>query len=120
MLTREDLFEGVFYVVEATDREQLALWSDWFYRPVSHISKIKLWNCLQSGKLITIGELYDRPIVLQIDYAILNGKRIVFYSPCSELVDYKMIDEWFDAHRTTWNKTNASNFAHCVAAVSKE
>ena len=89
----KDLFEGVTGVVEATRFEDLRLWQDIKkYRPEWE------WKQSLSGPLITVGRLDDRPICISVFVHEIGGERIVFVEPTSQLVDYKMIDEWLLEH----------------------
>lgn len=89
----KDLFEGVTGVVEATRFEDLRRWPDVKkYRPEWE------WKQSLSGPLITVGRLDDRPICISVFVHEIGGERIVFVEPTSQLVDYKMIDEWLLEH----------------------
>ena len=93
MFDNKDLFEGVTGVVEATRFEDLRLWQDVKkYRPE--------WTLDQSlsGPLVTVGHIGDRPICISVFVHTIGGERIAFVEATSQLVDWKMIEEWLMEH----------------------
>lgn len=114
-----DLFKDVCYLVEATSEEHHNLWINWHYRPIYNPVP---WQQISKGHLLTIGEFHKRPISVLIDYAIIDGKKVMFYTGYSELVDHKMISKWIDKYSPIVRKntakqivwTNSTNFSHCI------
>lgn len=47
---------------------------------------------------VEIGSFAGNPIAINMQFAKINGKRIMFYSPCSAVVNYDMIDKWLLAN----------------------
>lgn len=124
--SHKQLFEGVVFLVEATSNEQQAFWSDWFYKPKFETNLIKDWQEMSIGNIIEIGRLDNRPVNIAINWAFLEGYRVMFYDAVSQVVDYKMVEDWikhfsFDTikwdngHR--WAHCDSSNFHLCISAI---
>lgn len=73
---------------------------------------------------IKVGELAGEPVIIQCQWAVLNGIRIMFYSAASKIVDHNQIDLWLEKHcNPTWHNgterahCNSMNFHHCMLYV---
>lgn len=118
----KQVINKTFYAVEANSFESLMLWAE--FSPDSPEYKrnmVKSWK-QQHGFMITVGWIGDRPINISAFWNEINGKSIMFWEGCSELVDYKMIDEWFDKYFNKKNdgcyaRCNAMNFGNCIQAI---
>ena len=124
IINEEDkkLFEDVFFLVEATDAERFFLWKE------NDESKRVSWEDIMRGYSIQIGTLDKRPVMVTIFYAMLNGKKIMFYEGTSQVVDHKMIELWIQHfslnnirwdNGTRWAHCNAMNFHHCLEAIKE-
>ena len=117
ILNEEDkhLFKDVVFLVEATSNEQFLLWE-------KH-NKSYVWQQITTGQFVTIGTLDNRPINVDISYAIICGKKISFYEGISQLVDHKMIEDWLRYHTShiiyggRWARCNATNFHNCLRVL---
>ena len=84
------------------------------------------WDSLRYGISIEIGTLKKRPICIQFTFAKINGHKVAFYEGSSQLVDYKMIEDWLierfqltnDGY-TRWNHVNSTNFHNCVNSLDR-
>lgn len=106
------------YVVEANSFEQFSLWKE-FSNEVE-------WRQGGSGIMIQVGELggmlqEKRPVNISCYWNSINGMNVLFWYGCSQLVDYKMIEEWFknnchiiEANSKRTAKCDADNFHQCV------
>jgi hypothetical protein len=120
-----ELFEDVVFCVEANHHEQHEFWSEYHYEPKPGRPHIKDWVCESMGHMITIGHINDRPICVEIYYHRINGKRVLFYHGCSQLVDHKMISEWLDYcyyDRIKWEMgrmpiCDSWNFHNCLGDI---
>lgn len=121
-----ELFKDVCFLVEANNHEQHQLWVDHFYKPRADMPRqIKNWKEVSMGHGITIGQLDKRPIVVSVNYAYLEGKKVMFYYGCSQLVDHKLIEDWLQYftkkikwdNDTRWAHCDAMNFHLCMDAV---
>lgn len=111
MTYQEEYLEGITGVVEANSFENLCLWE-------KHQDK-KTWLSSGTGFGATVGHLDGRPVCVSFFKATINGHKILFIDPTSEVVDHKMIQEWLvkNLPRTAFrgesdliNKTDAMNF----------
>lgn len=116
MITETDpRFADIVFFIEANDFERSQLWLQY--------NKDVQWKP-DSGLICTIGHINQRPICVSVTFDILNGKRVMFYYGCSQLVDHEMIDEWLDHNvKAKWDNMtrrahcDAMNFHHCLQAI---
>lgn len=113
------------YLVEATNHEWFTLWARWCkYSQECREPIFKKWEQL-GGCGITIGCLDKRPVVVSLNWDRLDGFLVCQWEATSQLVDYKMIEEWLDKHYTRIASDNrpascnASNFHSCVREFEK-
>ena len=131
-------FKDVVFLVEATSHEDQFLWTEWSadyltlpYAPKEEgkfARKRVDWQQVSLGHMLTIGEIDNRPICVSMSYAIINGRKIMFYEGCSQLVDHEMIREWLKHFTlntirwdggTRWGHCDAMNFHHCLDAIKE-
>ena len=89
-----DLFDRVTaaeYVVVAQSFEKHALWKDERNRP---------WVQDTSGRGLEIGTIGDRSVFVSLTWAKVSGVEVMFVEPSSELIDYKMIDDFLQLNCT--------------------
>jgi hypothetical protein len=120
----KELFKDVVFLVEATGFEELALWNDFYNRPINQSARIKKWKQCNPGHLVTIGNVDGRPVCVEIRYNILNGKKVIFYHVASQIVDHNMVERWLHRYsdhirydKTRWAQCDAMNFSHCLNVV---
>lgn len=101
-------FTGVVYLVEATDKEVFSFWDR---RDRYGICE---WHQANPGLWMQIGSFHGRPIAVTLTFQFIDGHKVCFYDGTSELVDWKMINEWLDKKAPGIKRTNASNFHHCL------
>ena len=115
--TLEEALPNVRFVVECNSFEQLQLWKQY----KDEVS----WEENLCGFMPKVGELCGRPIHLEIHFAKIHGKTVMFYEACSQLVDYLQVDDWliknayphcgYDENSGGCHpRTNAMNFHICV------
>lgn len=106
--------EGVVGVVEATGFEFVALREQETARGVR-------WKSVPDGMWRQIGDvLPGRTVCVGLNTAQVNGSKILFWEPTSDIVDYAMIYAWLkrvlpaSAFLTDGqiNRTDAANFHH--------
>ena len=121
-----ELFKDVMFLVEADSYASHNLWVYYFYEPRKGVIPAKIWEQVSLGHMITIGTMYKRPICISIFYSIIDGKRVMFYEGCSQLVDHLMIENWLKHftlnsirwdNGTRWGHCDADNFHHCLNAI---
>jgi hypothetical protein len=103
--------DGVQGIVDATSNERHNLWEKWHYRPDGR--KVS-WDSNNSGLMERVGTLDNRPIVITLNTAVVNGKKILFVDPTSQLVDHKMIDKWIADNLPGVSRTDATNFHNVI------
>jgi hypothetical protein len=114
-------FDKTVYLVEANDYERLSLWrehainSGWSDKHVD-VAKF-VWQQENPGLWLDIGRVDGRPITLSFFWNTVNGRMVCFWESSSQLVDYKMIDEWFQKNVGDIPRTNAMNFHHVFSAI---
>lgn len=121
-----ELFKDVVFLVQCTHHEQFTFWQDYFRKPKYKESAVKSWEQEGSGYLITIGEIDNRPICINVWWEWLEGYRVMFYEATSQVVDYVIVDNWIE-HWTLksmrydggyrWAHCDSSNFHHCIHAI---
>lgn len=105
-----EFLEGVIGVIEANSFEKLCLWQE-------RGSKAA-WKENPAGYSEVIGYLDDMPVCISLFTITVDGHKLLFFDPTSQVVDHRMIDQWLEenlpksAFKTDgWiNKTNAMNF----------
>ncbi len=83
-------FKDVKYVLTANSFEISQLWSKY--------SKIVKWESSNGGPGITIGEIEGRNVWVAVYPFKINGETIIQLDCTSQLVDYKMLDDWIADH----------------------
>ena len=110
--------EGVIGCVEANSFEQHCLWKENHYMEDGNRSK-REWKDNSSGTGETVGYVDERPVSISLRTAIIDGQKILFYYPTSNVIDHKMICEWLllnlpDTAKGNYpggyNTTDATNF----------
>lgn len=123
--TAEARLKVTLFCVEATHFEQHMLWSRW---SADSLEKFKLlfvkWEQL-GGWAVTVGQLDNRPVVVSMDWARIDGHLVMFWCACSQVTDAKQADDWFTRNFTgTWGggrraMCDASNFHHAEQAIKE-
>ena len=112
-------FTTTDFVVEANSCESLYLWKDCQERKNE-------WVQDNSGIMVMVGEVNDMPVNISVNWNTIDGLKVLFWHPISRMVDYKMIEDWFerncdpkycDGERRA--KTDAQNF-HLVIHEAKD
>ncbi len=100
-------------IIEATDFEKFCLWERW--NPRMDIE----WKDESLGYFANLGKVADMPVCLSLWIAYINGKKVLFWDATSQVVDYRMIEAWFEKHLKDVKKTDANN-AHIVLHMTME
>jgi hypothetical protein len=110
-------FTGTEYVVDATHEEAFNLW----WRFHSHWGVP--WEDEPFGFSATIGEIAGRPVAVSVFWCTILGRRIAFIEGTSQLVDYKMIEEWqravFPCLKHHGRHSDAANFGNIVSDLGR-
>lgn len=103
-----DYVAGIAYAVEATRAEQMWLWKD------HHRDAGWSWTDERSGYIARVGELDDRPVMISIMKAVVQGQSVLFWHPTSVVVDHDMIEAWFRQHMPDTIKIDVDGFQALV------
>jgi len=119
LLTDLDLrFEDCEFIVEATFCEKFFLWKEW------HAAVP--WEEDNMGLNTKLGVLDSRPLMLTVFFVKINGHRVAFYESGSQLVDHKLMYDFFEKNFQVsydggrWAHCDAMNFSHCIHCVIQE
>lgn len=106
------------FLVEADDFAYHELWSK-FCKKSSYCKYPEIANWEQiNGFLVTVGKHDDRPVCISLNWCILDGFVVCFWHATSELIDHKIIEEWFKKHYPKSDKRcDANNFHICLSAI---
>ncbi|QNG62650.1 hypothetical protein B1VFA_049 [Rhizobium phage B1VFA] len=111
--------EGVVGVVEANSFETMCLWERWK-------ANGKSWVSTGHGYGPTVGRLADMPVCISILTATVEGQKILFIDPMSQVVDHRMIEAWLKENVPSalrkdgyLNKTDAMNFSNVLASAKE-
>ena len=91
----DDLLSCAEFVVEASSFEQQMLWERYSLEYGSDSNVRVDWQDQSRGWLVEVGRLDNRPVCINVRGSLLNGLAVLFYEATSEVVDWKMIKEWF-------------------------
>lgn len=106
---------------ELFDKKLFALAENRLHREQKVDQWLVEWEEMREGEMATIGELDNRPIAVSIRWARINGKIVMFYWPTSQLVDWKMVEEWRGKeYKHCRNQCDANNFHNCLAMLRKD
>ena len=118
--TAESRLKVTRFLVEATGNEWHTLWARWCGKSQECREPIvDEWEQL-GGWGICIGKLDSRPVVVSLNWDRLDGFLVCQWEATSEVVDYKMVNEWLDRHFSGETRDgrrarcNAMNFHHCA------
>lgn len=105
----DDFLKDTHGIVEANSFEQLCLWRDYVGWTTPRYDRSK-WIENLSGLFLHIGNLGDMPVTLSLFSAIINGKKIVFWDSPSQVVDHRLIEQWFETNlpKCAFRKDNDS------------
>ena len=124
--TAKSRLKKTFFIVEATSFEVSCLWRDYCDR--SDISRINAvpWEQVNLGWMVHICNIDNRPCSISTSWYKIDGKLVMFWYPCSQVVDYVQIEKWLKEYFTgTYNKgtrraaTDADNFHRCIGAIEE-
>lgn len=132
----DERLKEVFYLVEANSHETQKIWEDnefnisdytrstWDTNFVLENKKHHVFEQDMKGYVITIGKVLDEPIVLSIFYYKIDKLLVGFYEATSNLVDHRIVEEWFNIHCNPMYderrcRCNAQNFHNCLLTITR-
>lgn len=109
-------FEDIIACIEADSFACQTLWLLYHHKPAYGV-RIDTWE-QKGGYLIQLGNLDKRPVNIDISFNILNGSKVMFWSPISQVVDHAMIDAWFAKFkRPGTDSADAMNFTNALRKI---
>lgn len=80
------------------------------------------WKEQSRGEMRQIGDIGGRPICVTVSYAEINGVRAAFVEGCSQVVDYKMVDEWIEQEmpQTASHRADTMNWRNALAGLKAD
>jgi hypothetical protein len=124
-----NFLDGVKGIVDANSYEYHCLWEsysqtykDTFLKHGDDGRIRYTWIQNLVGLQEIVGWLDERPVNLSLYTAVIDGHKILFFDPVSQVVDWKMVDKWLEktmpdtARRSDGylNRTNAMNFSNVL------
>lgn len=107
---------NIAFVVEATAFETQCLWEQ-------HHKQLS-WDSRECGFLSAIGRVDNRPVCLSLRFVKLDGHRVLFVHPTSQVVDYALMEAWLAVNcapkmpgSTRLARADAQNFHQCLHAI---
>ncbi len=107
----KEFLQGVIGFVEATSFEYHQLWKEWEDKST--------WKQNLSGYGQVVGHLDSRPVFISLITAVIEGHKVLFIDPTSEVVDWKLIETWLLVNlpetamvNKRVNRTDAMNFTN--------
>lgn len=118
----KDMLLKAKYVVEANSFESYTCYV--LYSKDSDVPYHTKINYKQgcSGYAPIIGYINERPICLSFFLNYIDNVPVLFYNGCSQLVDYKMIEDWLTKYCPAFSERNScdmNNFHQCIHFVDK-
>lgn len=110
-------FKDVKAIVEADYYTLHSLWNAYHNAPL-YGRRIDSWKEESAGHGITIGKMDRRPVCIVLWWAILNGHRVMFWEATSQVVDYKMVQDWFRHFKTRDMVSCDANNFHRVLEIT--
>jgi hypothetical protein len=121
------------YLVEADSFSKHELWAKYsgegMFRPIGNGESFPTvkWEQIHEGRLQEIGQVTIKngrktekmPVVLNVFWALLDGKLIGFYEATSRVVDWRMVEKYLIKHfpHGPARMTDAQNFHHVIHFV---
>lgn len=114
----KDLAARCVGVVEANSFERLSLWQKKSPRSETSRNPVNTWQDLGSGCMFHVGDCDGRPVNVEISFACINGKWVMFYWPCSQVVDFNLVEEWLEKYMSHARKSDAMNFHNIIFHIN--
>lgn len=119
-MSPEQRIAAVVYAVRANSFETLSLWKE-------HDLELD-WDGSSSGQDVTVGNVGDDSIVLNLMFHVIAGQVVLFYNATSQVVDYRIVDAWLatnvpairNAAQPRDARTDANNFHRCTSMLREQ
>jgi hypothetical protein len=105
MNTIDERVKNAKFAVDANSFEQMSLWLE--NKERYNIVQDLRGLCYVIGNVVINDE--EMPVVIELSFWTIDGMIVMFYHPCSQVVDYRIVEKWLDDN-TKCPRTNAMNF----------
>jgi hypothetical protein len=109
------------YVVSASDDELIGLWREYSQEAREHnwgtpTNPRVQWEQDRGGWMVHVGDFGGYSVNIVLTYARVLDAPVLFWSPCSRVVDWELCESWLCEHIPAYAErhTNAANFGHCL------
>lgn len=120
-------YKDTYFLIEATDFEHQILWERNQARLLSDPKTGVQWDEDSMGinqgiREIKIGKKTEQ-VFISVRWAKLNGLRVCFWHPSSQVVHHGMIEKWFKKHclpthdNGRESSVDAVNFPNCLIPI---
>lgn len=99
---------GAKAIIEATKNEQFLLWETYGRKEDVY------WVSDNNGYGVTVGYIGKLPICLAINRANVNGRKILFYTVTSRVVDYEIVEQWLNINFPSVLRSDATNAGNLI------
>lgn len=112
------LLSSTMFVVDADSFARQMLWKEFH---TEHD-----WESESLGMIRVVGEFAGVPTWVEFFWVTIDGQRVMFYTPISEVVHHGLVEKWLRLHcNPTWDggtrraHCDAMNFHHCLDAIEE-
>ncbi len=98
--------------VEANSFEKQALWKEYH-------EKLEWEDDTRGGPMVTVGTIDNRSVNISLLWSKLDGINVLFWFPTSQIVDYKLIEEWLKENCPRELFKDANSFHHVLAYIER-
>lgn len=109
-------------IVEANSFERFSIWEKNSPKAMNPSRPVGTWEEGRSGGMFHVGDIGGRAVNVQFFFDRIDGKWVMFYSPCSSAVDWNLIEEWRKTDMGHAKHTDAMNFhivKHHISDLNK-
>lgn len=121
-------FEMTQFVVEASDWERQELWQRHALPEMLGGAQLDsagpgprvCWYPYPGGNSAVVGELDGHRVAIHLTWATIGDCLVMFWSPCSRVVDHAMCHDWLRANVPAYaagRNGDAASFHECLAFV---
>ena len=118
LMSLDECLAATAFAVEASNFERHCLWN-------THHEQVH-WKSCNAGYGVNIGKCAGMPVFVSVIFSVIDGHVVLFYEPTSQVVDWRMVEEWLKTTvPCTWKdnhwvgKADANNFHLCLNALRK-
>jgi hypothetical protein len=96
--------EGVVAFCEATDNERQSIWERYCNKSSACQKDLIDTFDYEVAAFLEVGSVGGMPVFLMLTPTLVNGKRVLFYYPSSQVIDWRMIEDFISYLREAVKK----------------